>query len=62
VPAHPNALRLSKSLGLDRAERELIFGANSAAMQIDPTIREKVTHPSVVRATKILADARKYLD
>ena len=62
VPAHPNALRISKELGLDRDERELVFGATSSAMQIDPTIREKATHPSVIRATKILADARKYLD
>lgn len=61
VGAHPNALRISKSLGLSREDRELIFGAGTPAVQIDPDVREKATHPAVIRATQILAEARKSL-
>ena len=62
VPAHQNALRLSKTLGLDRAERELVFGASSVAMQIDPEIRVKATNPAVLKAANVLEKARKTLD
>jgi HK97 family phage prohead protease len=61
IPAHPNALRISKEFGLNRAQRELIFGASSPAVQIDPAVREKATHPAVIRAGHILADAQKSL-
>jgi HK97 family phage prohead protease len=61
VPAHPNALRISKSLGLSREERELVFGASQSAIQIDPDVREKTTNPAVIRATKALDAARKTL-
>ena len=62
VPALASALRISKQLGLDRAERELVFGASSVAMQIDPEIREKATNPAVLKATNVLEKARKTLD
>jgi HK97 family phage prohead protease len=61
VPAHPNALRISKSLGLSREERELVFGASTFASQIDPEVREKAINPAVLRATKSLEAARNTL-
>jgi HK97 family phage prohead protease len=62
VPAHQNALRIAKSLGLDRAERELIFGASSVAVEIDPDVRGIATNPAVLKATHALEMARKTLE
>jgi HK97 family phage prohead protease len=62
VPANPRALIAAKSFGLDKSERELVFGASSVAMQIDPEIREKATNPAVLKAANVLEKARKTLD
>jgi phage head maturation protease len=62
VPALASALRISKQLGLPREDRELIFGASSVAMQIDPEIRVKATNPAVLKAANVLEKARKTLD
>ena len=62
VPALASALRISKQLGLPREDRELVFGASSVAMQIDPEIRVKATNPAVLKAANVLEKARKTLD
>ena len=58
VPAHPNALRVSKSLGLSPEEQKLIFAGASKSPAVSAA---SGIHPSVQRALDAREAARKLL-
>jgi HK97 family phage prohead protease len=54
VPAHPNALMLSKSLGLTPEERRLVF-RSSKHQNANPELE---VHPAIVKARQAIAASR----
>jgi phage head maturation protease len=54
VPAHPNALMISKSLGLSPEERRLVFASSKHAN----TDNVPEVHPAIVRAREAIEASR----
>jgi HK97 family phage prohead protease len=59
VPAHPNALLLSKKYGLSKEERQLVFAPSSRVE--GNSAESRGIHPSVERAKQAIEAARQTL-